>query len=197
MLLTFEEYIKEGLWSKGVDRSKSGEERLENKVVLNTNEFKEIDLGFPFVFANIDLTVDGDEKITWLKFEDIKLQIERTGWRLPGWHELKKLLFKFAGNPPELNDDLNVYTKYEMNKTFVYVKSKKTDEMLEFVIDNPYGQSYWCGYDKTSLEKNSALIKNARIMRINDPKYAYNGMLFSFENEDKNEKLKIRLVKDK
>ena len=32
MILKYEEYIKEGLWSKGIERSKSDVDRLEHKI---------------------------------------------------------------------------------------------------------------------------------------------------------------------
>ena len=32
MILKYEEYIKEGLWSKGIERSKSDVDRLEHKL---------------------------------------------------------------------------------------------------------------------------------------------------------------------
>ena len=35
MILKYEEYIKEGLWSKGIERSKSGEVRNEDKFIQN------------------------------------------------------------------------------------------------------------------------------------------------------------------
>ena len=197
MIPNFKEYIKEGLWSKGIERSKTGEERLGDKLVTNIDQLNWIDLGFDFLISDVNFEIDGNEKITYIELENAFSHIKSKGCRVPGWHELKSSLLKSQGTPLELYDWLKVYTKSEQRGTHVYLESDKTHKKVEFYIDNPYGQSYWCRYDKTSLEKNSASIQNARIMRINDPKYAYEGMLFSFENEDKNEKLKVRLVKDK
>ena len=46
MILKFEDYIKEGLWSKGLERAQTGEERLEDK----TNYFKVDDYDYFFKF---------------------------------------------------------------------------------------------------------------------------------------------------
>lgn len=189
--------INEGLWSKGVHRTKSGYERLEKKVHTNISNFKEVDLGFPFVFADINLEINGDEKMTWYDVENYKNQIIREGWRLITWDEVSKYLLenKFG----EVNHDLIIDTKSDLNGTDIYIKSKTTNKILSLYIDNPYGQSYWCDWGKRDSERVDVNeLKNARTLRVHDPKYAYEGVnIFSMENENKNEKIKVRLVKDK
>ena len=69
------------MWGPGIERSKTGQERLEDKVNTNIKELKEIDWGLPFVIADSDLELNGSKNIL---MEDLKLhrdKIEKLEWR--------------------------------------------------------------------------------------------------------------------
>ena len=53
--------INEGLWSKGIERSKTDNERIEDKIDSNIDKQKTVDLGFPFLIADNDFKIK-DEK---------------------------------------------------------------------------------------------------------------------------------------
>ena len=51
--------INEGLWSKGIERSKSGDERIEDKLPKNNiKELKPVDLCLDFLIADNRLSMD-------------------------------------------------------------------------------------------------------------------------------------------
>ena len=199
-VLKFNEFVGEGLWSKGIVRSKTGDERLEKKVTFNINDIKPVDLGGDVLIADIDLTINGEEEITWEELQDIKRQIEKTGWRIPDWDEIRFLFHKDKHLPPKMRDDITVHTKDENGGVIVYVQSQKTKETVTFPLDNPYGCFYWCEYtseDMKRLEKENRVPNTGRVMRVNDPKYSYYEALITFANADKKEKGKVRLIKRK
>ena len=84
--------INEGLWSKGIERSKSGDERIEDKLPKNNiKELKPVDLGLDFLIADNRLSLNGKE---FFKLNDIYHylpNIEKTGWRLPTIDEVNEL----------------------------------------------------------------------------------------------------------
>ena len=58
MVLKFEDFVNEGLWAKGIERSKTGEVRLENKIMDIYNVFdewhKDRKLNFNYRYENIN-----------------------------------------------------------------------------------------------------------------------------------------------
>ena len=197
-ILNLNEWVNEGLWSKTLNRGRKGEERLENRIVLNIKDMKPIDLGEGVLIADIDLTINGEEKFDYYRLQEIKHHIAKTGWRVPKWTELKLTILKTRFLPPEMKDEMIVDTKSVNNGTMVYLKSKDTNETVEFYLDNPYGQIYWCDYDEADIDRGfDDEHHNARVMQVSDPKYSYNNSLFTFQNNSKDKESKVRLVKDR
>lgn len=84
-ILNFDEFtVNEGFINKTLKRVRTGEERIEDKITTNIDEFSEIDLGFPFVFADRVLEVDGKDMMTNLELMSYMKTINKknTGWRL-------------------------------------------------------------------------------------------------------------------
>ena len=72
MVKTFEEYINEGLWKSGIERSRTGIVRKEDELDIpnNVKDLNEIDFcpALPFVFADKDLELNGEKKIPACNF---------------------------------------------------------------------------------------------------------------------------------
>ena len=198
MIPKFEDFLKEGFLSKTYDRYRTGEDRLEDKIITNISKFKEIDMGFPFVFADIDLEVNGNDKFTWDEIMQYQEQINKTGWRMVGWCEFRDNFMKSRHLPSELSNDLTSKYEYELNNFTIYIKSKITKNTLEFFVNNKYGQNYWCIDDYVTTSKYASNNNNTqRVFRVSAPEYGYKGMILSCENESVDRKVKVRLVKDK
>ena len=189
--------INEGFLSKTLSRVKSGEERLEDRIESNIDEFEEIDLGFPFVFADRNLVINGEDKFTWEDFESYRSYIEMQGWRLPNFEELPKCFFR-SRYPDRLHD----YITYKYDKGKVYFESKKGIDVLEIYIDNPYGQDFWCDwipeFDNVENKiKRGVDSQNARGWGVASWRYVQGNNPVDFNNYNKMKKLSIRLIKDK
>ena len=94
MILKFEDYIKEGLWSKGLERAQSGEERIGDKIDSNINELNGVDLGLPFLIADEDLKVENKDEFTFDEMNHYRKMIEKNGWRIPTIKDLQDNLDK-------------------------------------------------------------------------------------------------------
>ena len=59
MILKFEEYLKEGLWSKGLERAQSGERRIEDRTIVDRfmdyiKTIEWVDMSNEFYYAKYD-----------------------------------------------------------------------------------------------------------------------------------------------
>ena len=204
MVKKFNEFIEEGFLSKTINRSKTGEIRLEKKLPSNNiNQFKEIDLDLPIVFADKDLVINGKDKFTWEEVEDYKEGIHYLGWRLPTWDEVKKyFLKKKSASSYELQDDFNIkkeYDEYKGDILHIY-KLKNQSNQLDIPITT-LGQRYWADWSETFDEKldEDTLKKRdtARAYVFYNPDYVHEKDIIFTTNEEKKNKIKVRLVKDK
>ena len=131
--------INEGLWKSGIERSKTGTERLEDKPNTNIEELKEIDLydDLPFVFADNDIKVNGESKMDGDVFWLCKKEIEKSGWRVPTINDLEKLGDIIDGDIDEWS---SVYKRLEFDWRYTY-----------FILD---GRGYLQTYDMGKLGKS-------------------------------------------
>ncbi|MCM1217056.1 MAG: hypothetical protein NC548_21370 [Lachnospiraceae bacterium] len=202
--------INEGFLSKTLNRAKTGEERNEDKLPQNNiKNLKEVDLGFPIVFANRDLIIGDKTDFTWFEFEEYRKSIENTGWRLPGWDEIIQYFLKSKYSPEELRDDISInYTYDQFEGTHLVITRKSFKDELDIVIFNDCSQSYWSdwsyAYDCPNTgDKNldTGTRETARMYRFANPNYAYRNknscQVLTKGNAEKTNKLRIRLVKDK
>ena len=130
----FKNELNEGLWSKGINRSKTGEERLEDKLNSNIKNLKEIDLGLPFLIADDDLTIQHIDEFTHSDMERYKEFVESHGWRFPTCEELQDYI----------NSDFLEYT--DGNDSMV-IFSKKTKQSVTFNKDTKFKSMHWCVSD--------------------------------------------------
>ena len=97
--------INEGFWKDSIKRVKNKEMRQEDYIDSNVKDFREIDLGFDFVFANTPLVI---EKNMGFSYEEVKDKVDVLtkyfGWRLPTIKDLDV----FCDDDGELKD--NIYT---------------------------------------------------------------------------------------
>ena len=179
--------IQEGFLSKTINRSKSGEERIEDKIQTNISEMKEVDMGNPYLnFADIDLEINGENMFTWEEYLKYKKYIESTEWRLPvvnslfknDWYKINRVNY----TEEELDNGDRIYSG----------TSKNTGETLSFLVEDMYlyGQYMIDGnYDPGSYYDKSCVCL-----------WVVGGPVEDFgrkETGSKVKKYKIRLVKYK
>lgn len=110
--------INEGLWKSSVERAKSGEKRIGERMVSNIKDMSAIDVGMKIEFANIDLEIDGEDQITWPHLYNIYDQILKLGWRLPTESEVDRILSKFNFYAEQVGDgDKGIYLQSKRNQT--------------------------------------------------------------------------------
>ena len=96
MIKKFNEYIEEGLWKSGIERSKTGIVRKEDTITIENNlfELNDVDLGdfLDFVIADKDLRLNDEPRCGVEDFMVWMDKIEKnTGWRLPKTTDLEKI----------------------------------------------------------------------------------------------------------
>lgn len=80
--------VTEGFWKDGIKRSKSGEERLEDKINSNISNIKESeDIGLSFIISDQDFVYNGQEEFTEKEVYELLPIFEKYGWRLPKMHD--------------------------------------------------------------------------------------------------------------
>ena len=178
--------VNEGLWSKGFERSKTGEERIENKIQTNIETMDVVDIGHPiYVFADKDLEVEGEEMFVYKNYLEVKDYLNSKGWEIPETSDLMScfVLDKLDYEVVEHDDDT-----YTISGT-----SNKTGETLSFTIDDNYRyMRYMCELPKNTKDKyvKSTCIGSWEISR----NYKFN--IFS-KSSNTVSLFKIRLVKRK
>ena len=120
-------------------RAQTGEERIEDKIDSNINSLQGVDVGLPFLIADMDLEVDGK---TTFSFDEMKHYkntiIEKNGWRIPTIEDLQYNLDK-----PFLKFTYEDYTYIELkntknNNSVIFDFPKKTiNEILYWLVDSP------------------------------------------------------------
>ena len=140
-LLTFklvkEKKLNEGLWSKGIERSKTGEERLGDVIDSNVKELKPVDLGFDFLFADQNLIIEGNDRFTYADLKPYLEYIHKHGWRLM----TKDEAIEASELTPKHGDILfSPYVGKYLGKSALGIKASLGDETLwlPFIISQPY-----------------------------------------------------------
>lgn len=83
MIKKFEDFVNEGLWKSGIERSKSGEERLEDKVNSNIKDLKPVDIGQNFLISDKPLELNGSNMIDARDFiENYQDYFKKHDWRM-------------------------------------------------------------------------------------------------------------------
>ena len=163
--------INEGLWKSGIERSRSGELRKEDRIPPNNlSELQEIDFipTLPFVFADRNLEINGNEMISAGFYEHNYTKIEKSGWRLPTVDEIKYIQSLYG---KEYKFCQNYLRKFEN------IKTRK-------IIDiNPTANGYllWKSSNRDGFMYQSLLIGRSSCMDV----------LFT------NDEFFVRLIKDK
>ena len=138
MVLKFEEFINEGLWSKGIERSKTGEERMEEKIISNIDTLNGIDLGEDFLISDEYLSINGEDRFTLDEYRQYEEFIHSKGWRLPELDDIKTLGFS--------NRYISFDKIREGNYTeIIHISSSKTGEKVKFEF--PDTQYMWYNKD--------------------------------------------------
>ena len=132
--------INESLWSKGIERSKSGNERIEDRL-QNTNLYnlKSIDLGLSFLLSDNYFEIDGKNKFLGEELNELLPEIKKTGWRLMTLDEVKELQ-EYIGNHNHSkryikSDNYNL--EYEKDKLKPYPWGDREGFSLKSVYDKP------------------------------------------------------------
>lgn len=188
--------ITESVWSDIHKRSNGRSLRKENTYRFNINDLKEVDLGpqVSFLWADFDLEANGEFFFSRDQVDDMIPQIEKTGWRLPQSPvELRKFIKTILKND-------NLVTEWH-SEAFGIIKNTETGAFVSFPTESKWGQSYWAtdDYPKYYTVDYKYQKKDRRSFDMCD--YNFEGstkmVLIRTNNEPREKKLKIRLVKDK
>ena len=137
MVLKFEDYIKEGLWSKGVDRSKTGEERSENKITSNIDQLKPVDLHdkLKLKFADDILIYGGKELFTEKEMLGIQDGLLEEYNNRPGFN------YWYIPHESDIKDMLKIKSiKFSKDENGNLVITNKRTK-IEFKTN---GKVFWC-----------------------------------------------------
>ena len=176
--------------TRSLNRNKSGEERIENKITSNINDLVEVDLGLPFYFADKDLIVDKSDNFQKEDVLRLLNHFEKNGWRLP----TKKDFFNNVVS--EKNDGTIImdflFRKREGKNEF-YLELKGNGNKIELPFESRLATFYWLGDDifekdciKLWLIENGLSTTKIKLVVVCD-------VPFFVERN----KMKIRLIKDK
>lgn len=124
MVKKFNEFINEGFLSKTVNRAKSGEERIEEKVNSNLSELEEIDMGVA-IFADKDVIINDKDKFTRSEMESYIPFFEKNGWKVL---------------TIDVVDNLKIKDIFPFDNQYVKVISKETNNVLIFDIGERIGR---------------------------------------------------------
>lgn len=197
-ILKFEDYINESLWKKGIERSKTGEERREDVINTNVNEFTEVDLSdeLPFVFADMDLVFDDMKVFTYDEMlSAVDYISKKSDWRIMTDEEMLKY-FLDTSDPCESPTGNEYHAKSDLccdvekyGETNIYFKNNPSIK-LSFPYDEKIDGSFWL------IEKNPSSNKQKPMYSISMEEWTKNFVIM-FCHRHKNCKNGIRLVKDK
>lgn len=131
---SFSEFINEGFIGKTLNRYKSGEERIEDKVNSNINTLEGIDLGLPFLIADTDLIINDKQSFTYEEMLKHVKFIESKGWRVPTDKDIDKL-----------RNDIKYDMDYDRRSQYIILTSNETQKEVRFHNDLSYmeTQFYW------------------------------------------------------
>lgn len=187
MILKFDEFINESLWKKGIERSKTGDVRLESKVNSNIDELKPVDLGsdFPFVFADVDLIIDDKDRFNSNQYEDYKSGLNLQGWRVPTSTDIKHVMKGFE----KLDYQTQEIHVERLPRKKVWGTSEETGESLEFILPIIHGEYYMLGDSQYSPDS-----KICDVWHVGE---SLNNSFGKLNTSTITYKKPIRLIKDK
>lgn len=181
MILNFDEYTNEGLVNKTLKRIRTGRERIEDVIKTNVDEYEEVDLGLPFVFANVNLIVGGDDTFTFGELMKYMKVIKKTGWRLLSPEDVKRhLLTTRRTLQPKF------FTEYVISHTSLGVTEGDFDSL---VLKNG---KYWLD----ELEGSSSF-GVVEVMDVKDCRLYKDMCINSMLTDEVDKKYMAILVKDK
>ena len=201
--------INESLWSKGIERSKSGNERIEDRL-QNTNLYnlKSIDLGLSFLLSDNYFEIDEKNKFLVEELNELLPEIKKTGWRLMTLDEVKELQ-EYIGNHNHSkryikSDNYNL--EYEKDKLKPYpwgdregFSLKSVYDKPEFIITDKKTNQHFFGYlsGRTSSSNSIWVEKSYSIIFQIPREDMLSCELIEAVEERQMYKSFIRLVKDK
>lgn len=207
MIKKFQEYISEGFWKPAIQRVSSGEKREEDKIRTNIKDMSPIDIGMRFQIADIDLEVGEEDHFTWSEVFKMYDQILETGWRLPTYEEMERILKKFylsAERNKDNGDEKDIIFISKHNQPI-----KREVKLCTLDIENKnFGDRYWMRppfyYDMLENYEDASPYKDGRdYARRVLAFYTYSGwgklnsVYMIAPDKPKTLKCRIRLVKDK
>lgn len=187
MILNFEEYLKEGLWSKGLERAQTGDVRQEEIVSSNIDKLKEVDLlgkSGSFYFADIDLEIEGDYKIKFEQFKEYEKYFKSKGWRLPTRDDFIKNVMEMKF----LNVDSDEYYEGKTKVRTLTYENESNGEKIKF-LDIPLLHSQYYLMDERENENVLIVWQVGNQSNINELNCVTNGLMKAPH--------RVRLIKDK
>lgn len=184
--------INEGLWKPAINRAKTGEKRIEDKLNCNIDKLKPIDIGdaCPVYIADVDLILNGDDYISFDVYEQYKDKIEETGWRMPGRLEMlhniwEHCVIDFEYDKVKSPDIWTPRMVSHINKEKILFTPTSIHENANYWLEDDE--------DAVKLTTGYAFTLNMRFFR-----YVSGQVDVLMKNAEKNsEDYRIRLVRDK
>lgn len=194
--------INEGMWKSGINRAKSDEERLEDKLNTNIKTLKTVDMGsnagVNVLFADQDLEIDGRTSFTYDEMKSYIPYIEKQGWRIPTYDEMHSFFMNCLITINYRRFKINELIRLEEfdDDVFFEIESVETGNSLYFPLRKSNIQTW-----RYNLEQYWLLIpdkddkKRYGIITIAPERVTTFAITTSFR--DSVTKLRIRLVKDR
>ena len=160
MVLKFDEFINEGLWAKGINRSKTGDERLEDKhpVLEFLKEAEWVEMGHPkFLFCKTQM----DHKFSIKEIHELS-NIFKGKYQIMHKNMYYWLKRKFGEPEPVDMDTENNQQYYVGGNRKIYFGCDDTFITPILYLDDSEGKCEYI-YLKKRYEMNIATLK------INDP----------------------------
>lgn len=177
--------IDEGFWKDGIKRSKSGEQREEDKHHTNIEELKPVDIGVEFYFADVDFCDAGEFYFNHEDMLNYKDFFAKYGWRVPDYNDFQSIDF---GNKKVFRwrPDMKTSNTYVYN---VYHHNPKSDDLDEVYFETEQNKPWegWMLYDERSLS----------IMEYFWKTHYKTGATFGQMSHNPSHTRRIRLIKDK
>lgn len=138
--------MNESLWKSGINRAKTGEERIEDKINSNISSLNGIDLGFNFLIADDTLEIEDERVFTLDDIKKYKDVIAKYGWRLMTVEECQLIAY---------NSRFKVENGGKYNTMeFLVIESKKNKNSVSYNITATGAKKfYWVDPDENSSTK--------------------------------------------
>lgn len=188
--------INEGFWKDSIKRVKNKEMRQEDYIDSNVKNFREIDLGFDFVFASTPLVIEKNMSFSYEEVKDkVDVLTKYFGWRLPTIKDLDV----FCDDDGELKDNIYTgcvskfsYTAEIYNKDYFFKSPNRSSEENVLIIH----WQQW-GVARFIMEPKDEHVVTNTTWTLRRKYDTPNEIRMGYEVVDNKDRFPVLLIKDK